>query len=203
MGTWRAWAQVEGKAAVEWALQSPEPIPDGNEIICPNLACQKVVWLLSGRKHHREPPLKFTATLFPAFQFNSVLWFYFIYLLFFWSIVASICNAGGAGSIPGLGRSPGEGNGNPLQYSCLGNPMDRGSWWAKVHGIPKEFDLTFRLNHNTVALQHCVSFCWTMKWTSYMYTHAPFLLDIPPTPPYPQPTPLGHHRAPSWAPSAV
>ena len=37
-------------------------------------------------------------------------------------------------SIPGLGRSPGEGNGNPLQYSCLGNPMYRGAWWAIVHG---------------------------------------------------------------------
>ena len=39
------------------------------------------------------------------------------------------------GSIPGLGRSPGEGHGNPLQYSCLGNPMDRGAWWATVHGV--------------------------------------------------------------------
>ena len=41
-------------------------------------------------------------------------------------------NAGDLGSIPGSGRSPGEGNGNPLQYSCLGNPMDREAWWAKV-----------------------------------------------------------------------
>ena len=41
------------------------------------------------------------------------------------------------GSIPGLGRSPGEGNGNPLQYSCLENPMDRGVWWATVHGVVK------------------------------------------------------------------
>ena len=39
--------------------------------------------------------------------------------------------------IPGLGRCPGEGNGNPLQYSCLGNPMDRGTWWATVHGVTK------------------------------------------------------------------
>ena len=46
------------------------------------------------------------------------------------------------GSIPGLGRFPGEGNGNPLQYSCLGNPMDRGAWWAVVHGVAKESDLT-------------------------------------------------------------
>ena len=49
----------------------------------------------------------------------------------------STCDAGDigdVGSIPGLGRSPGEGTGNPLQYSCLGNPTDRGSWWATVHG---------------------------------------------------------------------
>ena len=40
-------------------------------------------------------------------------------------------------SVPGLGRSPGGGNGNPLQYSCLGNPMDKGAWWAIVHGVAK------------------------------------------------------------------
>ena len=43
--------------------------------------------------------------------------------------------AGDAGLIPGSGRSPGEGNCNPLQYSCLGNPMDRGAWWATAHGV--------------------------------------------------------------------
>ena len=46
-------------------------------------------------------------------------------------------NAGDTGSISELGRSPGEGNGNPLQYSCLGDPMDRGAWWATVHGVEK------------------------------------------------------------------
>ena len=46
-----------------------------------------------------------------------------------------------AGSMPGLGRSPGEGNGNPLWYSCLGNPIDRGAWWAAVQGLT-ESDLT-------------------------------------------------------------
>ena len=46
-------------------------------------------------------------------------------------------NVGDLGSIPGLGRSPGEGNGNPLQYSCLENPMDGGAWWATVHGVAK------------------------------------------------------------------
>ena len=48
---------------------------------------------------------------------------------------ASACNAGNRGSIPGSGRSPGEGNGNPLQYSCLENPMDGESWKATVHGV--------------------------------------------------------------------
>ena len=52
-------------------------------------------------------------------------------------VKASACNVGDLGSIPGLGRSPGEGNGNPLQYSCLENPMDGGAWWATVHGVPK------------------------------------------------------------------
>ena len=46
-------------------------------------------------------------------------------------------NAGDAGLIPGLGRSPGEGNGNPLQYSCLENPMDGGAWKTTVHGVTK------------------------------------------------------------------
>ena len=47
------------------------------------------------------------------------------------------CNAADPSSIPGLGRSPGEGNGNPLQCSCLGNPMDRGGWRATVYGVAK------------------------------------------------------------------
>ena len=49
----------------------------------------------------------------------------------------STCNAGDLSSISGLGRSPGEGNGNPLQYSCLENPMDRGAWRAIVHEVTK------------------------------------------------------------------
>ena len=49
---------------------------------------------------------------------------------------ASAHSAGDPGSIPGLGRCAGEGNGNPLWYSCLENLMDRGTWWAMVHGVP-------------------------------------------------------------------
>ena len=51
-------------------------------------------------------------------------------------------DAGDAGSILDLGRSPGEGNGNSLLYSCLGNPMDTGAWQATVHGVAKELDMT-------------------------------------------------------------
>ena len=54
----------------------------------------------------------------------------------------STCSAGVAGLILGLGRSPGERNVNPLQYSCMENAMDRGAWWATVHGVAKELDMT-------------------------------------------------------------
>ena len=53
----------------------------------------------------------------------------------------STCNAGDTSSIPGSGRSPGEGNGNPLQYSCLGNPIDRRAWQVTVHGDARESDM--------------------------------------------------------------
>ena len=57
----------------------------------------------------------------------------------------SACNAGDSGSIPGLGRYPGEGSGNPLQYSCLENSMDRGAWWVTVHGVAKSQTQLIRL----------------------------------------------------------
>ena len=54
------------------------------------------------------------------------------------SVVKNLpAKAGDAGSIPGSGRSPGEGNDNPVQYSCLGNPLKIGAWWATVHGVAK------------------------------------------------------------------
>ena len=57
------------------------------------------------------------------------------------SVVKNLpANAGDGGFIPGSRRSPGEGNGNQVQYSCVGNPMDSGAWWATVHGIAKESD---------------------------------------------------------------
>ena len=58
----------------------------------------------------------------------------------------SACNAGDLGSISGLGRSPGEGNGNPLKYSCLENPMDKGAWQATVYGVTRVgYDLVTEL----------------------------------------------------------
>ena len=60
----------------------------------------------------------------------------------------SACNAGDWGSIPGLGRTPSEGNGYPLQYSCLENSMDRGCWWATVDGLQ-------RVGHNWHFVIHC------------------------------------------------
>ena len=65
------------------------------------------------------------------------------------SVVKNLpANAGDAGPIPESGRSSGGGNGNPLQYSCLGNAMDRGAWRATVHGVAKESDTTGQLNNN-------------------------------------------------------
>ena len=60
----------------------------------------------------------------------------------------SPANAGNTGSIHWLGRSPGEENNNPLQYSCLGNPIYRGAWWAIVHGVTRGLYRTWRLNNN-------------------------------------------------------
>ena len=71
-----------------------------------------------------------------------------------WDGKESACNAGYLGLISGLGRSPGEGNGNPLQYSCLGNPMDRGAWQPTVHGVAK-------------------SQTW-LEWLIFHYTLEPF-----------------------------
>ena len=62
----------------------------------------------------------------------------------------SACHAGDLGSIPGLERSPGKGNGYPFQYSCLRNTMDRGPWWVTVHGGHKESAKTEQLTHSVI-----------------------------------------------------
>ena len=60
-------------------------------------------------------------------------------------------NAGDAGSIPGSGRAPGEGNGNPLQYSCLGNPKDRGAWRPADYGLQERFIALVTMNSTTLT----------------------------------------------------
>ena len=64
-------------------------------------------------------------------------------------------NTGDAGSIPGSGRSPGEGNDNTLQYSCLGNTGDRGAWRVTIHGVTKESNTTQQLNDNNTGYFRC------------------------------------------------
>ena len=68
----------------------------------------------------------------------------------------SPCNAGDEGSIPGSGRSPGEGNGNPLQHSCLENPMDRGAWQTIVHGVTKSQIQLSDFNYYLLFLLVCL-----------------------------------------------
>ena len=67
------------------------------------------------------------------------------------NLPANVGDAGDSGSVPGSGRSPGIGNGNLLQYSCLDNPMDRGAWWVTVHGGHKESDTTQRQHAEGLA----------------------------------------------------
>ena len=81
-------------------------------------------------------------------------------------VKVSACKAGDPGSILGLGRSPGEGNGKPLQYSCLENPMDREAWWATVHGVAKSWtrlsDFTYLLMRK-IFLCRIVNFCSDLR----------------------------------------
>ena len=72
-------------------------------------------------------------------------------------VKASAYNAGDLGSISGLGRSPAEGNGNPLQYSCLENPMDKGAWWATVHGVAKSQTVILSEISQTEKEKYCMT----------------------------------------------
>ena len=79
----------------------------------------------------------------------------------------SACNAGDMGSIPGLGRSPGGGNGDPLQHPCLENPVDRGDWQATVHGIIWESDMTQWLNDNNQLTNKTQTSYWQFASKQY------------------------------------
>ena len=80
-------------------------------------------------------------------------------------------NTGDVSWIPGLGRSPGGGNGNPLQYSFLGNPMDRGAWQGTVHGVTQESDRTEQLStHASVCTHTQIHHLYTPPVYTYMHT---------------------------------
>ena len=84
------------------------------------------------------------------------------------------CYVGGLSSIPGLGRSPGEGNGYPLQYSCMENPVDRGAWWATVHGVT-ESDTTGQVTHTHT---HTLVSWLILHEVIFPYFWACFMMDI-------------------------
>ena len=95
-----------------------------------------IMWVII--KYWVEFPVLYNRSLLVVYFTCSSMWMLFPFIQGFpggSEVKGSACNVGDWGSIPGSGRSPGEGNGNPLQYSCLGNPMDRGAWLVTVHGV--------------------------------------------------------------------
>ena len=123
---------------------TPGDLPDpGIELASPALAGGFFT-----TEPQRSPLKKKKKKLYSFHLFDKHLWISYTFLgrvifKYFYSFPdgsdgkESARNAGDLGLIPGLERSPGEGNGNPLQYSCLENPMDRGAWQATVHGVTK------------------------------------------------------------------
>ena len=96
------------------------------------------------------------------------------------NLPANAGDAGHVGLIPGSGRTPGEGNGKPLQYFSLENPMDRGAWWATVRRIAKSQTQLKRLSTQHIAdLQYHVSLRCTAQWFSYMCVFISFQILFP------------------------
>ena len=112
-------------------------------------------------------------------------------------------NEGNVALIPGSGRLPAGGSGNPLQYSCLENPMDSGSWWATVHGVAKSqtrlsdwalhkaqtgiIFLFIYFHWRLITLQYCSGFCHTSTWISHGCTCVPHPEPSSHLPPHPIP----------------
>ena len=128
-------------------LQGPAPEPQG---ICPcceaHLPTHSITSMKLNQGSPLTPPTKYLIYWTLKQFFDCVILVVNLSLCnhSFWWLGGkeSACHAEDVGSIPGLRRSPGEENGNPLQYSCLESPMNRGGWWATVHGISKESDMT-------------------------------------------------------------
>ena len=147
LGTWVVVVGVVGRLSTSdvccpstCILPPPPPTPQSGPAVCrghsPSLRRLEIGSLSGGVKQVRlylfDPQAPFLSLSFTICGSDGKV---------------SACNAGDLGSIPGSGRSPGEGNGNPLQYPCLENSMDGGAWWATVHGVEKsDFTFTFKLN---------------------------------------------------------
>ena len=103
------------------------------------------------------------------------------FVVFLWILIfvcvsdgkASVCDEGDLGSIPGSRRSPGEGNGSPIQYSCLENSMDGGAWWATVHGVAKS---QTRLSYFT-SLHFTLLLC-PFFWGGSQIFHVSFIIKV-------------------------
>ena len=111
-------------------------------------------------------------------RFTPQKWFIYFQIQYLWGFPGgsdgkdSAHNTGGSGLIPGSGRSPGGGNGKPLQYSCLGNPMDREAWWATIHGVAKSqtrlSDFTFTFHFHALEKEmatHSSVLAWRIPGT--------------------------------------
>ena len=102
-------------------------------------------------------------------------------------VKASACNAGDLGSIPGLGRSSGEGNGSPPQYSCLENSTDRGAWWATLHGVAKSRTRLSTFTGSLLSLEpssvwlylHLFPRSTTGSWLSFFHSILPNISLFP------------------------
>ena len=129
---------------------------------------------------------------------------YIIYIIkYYLRFKASACNTGDPGLIPGLGRSPGEENGSPLQYSCLENPMDREAWWATVLGVAKSWTRLSDFTYLLMPLESCSNkilltlfFSQFCSWVSVDHQQ-PSLTPV--SPPCPRFIHDGHHNF-SWLP---
>ena len=168
----------------------------GLPLLLPSIFCSIRVFSNESTLYIRWPKYwSFSFSISPSSEYSGLMffridWFHlltvqdkciFLFILDFprgSEVKVSACNAEDLGSIPGSGRSPGEGNGNPLQYSCLENPMDRGAWWATVQRVtsvlPMNIQDWFPLGLTGLNFQELASSNWHFSRTTIFL----WLLDI-------------------------